>query len=46
MNNAALDELRVEYSAPCQCGGANIGQPCQPGCPIAAIQAELDARLL
>jgi Fe-S-cluster-containing hydrogenase component 2 len=46
MNHAVLDELRVEYSAPCQRCGANTGQPCQPGCLIAAIQAKLDARLL
>ncbi len=46
MSHAVLDERRVEYSAPCQCCGADTRQPCQPGCPIAAIQAKLAARLL
>jgi len=46
MNHAVLDEVRVGYPAPCPCCGANTGQPCQPGCSIAAIQAKLAARLL
>jgi hypothetical protein len=46
MNHAVLDEVRVEYPAPCPCCGANTGQPCQPGCSIAAIQAKLAARWL
>jgi hypothetical protein len=46
MNHAVLDEVRVGCPAPCPCCGANTGQPCQPDCSIAAIQAKLAARWL